>query len=450
MESLIEPLYVTRRANEPITLGKAPVAITWKGERLQGHGEAILLLKPRLQIVIKAFFAGPAAFRIALGRSHVVVGFGEHSAPIKAMVQNASISESAELVLLPLRQQFTVSPNRRSRLTSMTFHVLNFPSFLCQTGDLLHKLPGGGRRMGQVILADAQWKIEIQEQPHTSDLVKDLKEEGGYGLTHVGRLMRADGRTFTSQAAERAMLDLYRLLSFARGSWTAPILCVGFNADGQRIFEDWSVRLAMPWEGQSSWFDVHHGEALTALYPAFAGLMRNPKSGMAASSALYWYLRSNRAGQGAGVDSGIILSQAALERLATAQLANVPSAPVDANAATRLRFAMKLLKLPTAIPKVIAAVYGARRKKAWSDLPEAITRVRNELVHPKAKLKVELRRVIPDIWQLAQWSIELWFLRLCGYNGAYSNRLQSHWRGEVEQVPWAKSIGTKRTSKKIQ
>jgi hypothetical protein len=78
-----------------------------------------------------------------------------------------------------------------------------------------------------------------------------------------------------------------------------------------------------------------------------------------------------------------------------------------------------------------------QRRGFWADGPEAITRVRNELVHPKGRLPIKVGSVVPDTWRLAQQYIELLILRLAGYRGEFSNRLTAKWIGEVEKVPWA-------------
>ena len=44
-----------------------------------------------------------------------------------------------------------------------------------------------------------------------------------------------------------------------------------------------------------------------------------------------------------------------------------------------------------------------------------------------------------DAWKLVLWLIEMAVLRLCNYNGRYSNRLVHKWAGQTELVPWAAS-----------
>ncbi|SLN74180.1 hypothetical protein OCH7691_03706 [Oceanibacterium hippocampi] len=299
------------------------------------------------------------------------------------------------------------------------------------------------QRLGRTILKYEQWQVELQTLPHAKDLTKQLDAEGGYAITHVGRLTRQDGRSFRISHGDRVLADLHYFLSFARGLSTTPVLPVGFDAAGSRIFEEWGMRLVTAWEPRRSWFDTMHGQCLADLYPGFMDLLRDADLGDSVRTALYWYLRSNRAGEGAGVDSGVILSQAALERLASAYLP-FSRLPTVGSVHERLRRAFKHMKLPVAIPNEMRAIAKGKRNKDWKDLPQALTKVRNELTHPQARLKVKLGDVVADVWDIAQWYVELSILRLCGYNGVYSNRLRARWVGQVEEVPWQRRKARKR------
>jgi hypothetical protein len=440
--SLIRPIYVSDRPNAPIKLGQSPIEITSQDQTIRGAGEAVLHFQPRSRLIISAqSLHGSASAVFQLGpEDWVTLRYGSHVKPIKAFIVRIAFSSGRgnEIEFLP-SPQFMVGMQRRKRLQSMTFHVVNFLNFFGAT-DIIHRpKPGASQRLGRVVLAYDGWEIEIQALPSTSAIVEQLKKEGGHAITHVGSLRRSDGKTFLRSAVELIMKDLHLFLSFAHGAWTAPTLSVGFDAQGNTVVEEWGLPLSMPWESPRAWFDVHNGQTLAALYPGFMKLLRDPKLGRAVSSALYWYLRSNRGGDGAGVDSGVILSQAALETLTEAYLdSRKISLLPEARAADRLREAFRDLRLPLAIPRDCSGVYAARRKKVWRDIPEAITKVRNELIHPHRRLRIDLHNVVSDTWNLAQWCVELAVLRLSDYNGVYGNRIRGRWVGQVEQVPWKK------------
>lgn len=138
------------------------------------------------------------------------------------------------------------------------------------------------------------------------------------------------------------------------------------------------------------------------------------------------------------MDSGLILSQAALERISVAVLA-ASGKRVPQYAHEKIRDACHELGIPVSLPKEFSELQKAKRLGAVSDSIDAITRVRNELVHPKRKMKVKVGPLIVPCWQLSQWYIEMFLLKMSGYSGVYSNRLTAKWVGQVETVPWVSS-----------
>ena len=77
----------------------------------------------------------------------------------------------------------------------------------------------------------------------------------------------------------------------------------------------------------------------------------------------------------------------------------------------------------------------AQRGKKWLDGAEAITEIRNAIVHPSKELNLP-DGAYCDAWRLSLWYLDLVFLRLLGHEGEYGNRLSKRSVGEVETVPW--------------
>lgn len=396
----------------------------------------IFRLQPRLLLIVTADLPGHLAFaRIDEGKVSLEYDLSPVCNALVLRSKN-SYSESmaiSQIELLPTPQGILICPDRRKRLQSAIFHIMNFPDFLCTNGstDLFpnHESDSskGWKRLGRVFLEDDNFQIEIQALEDTDERAQTLKAEGGYGITHVGRITRRNGKTFTIAALKRTLREIHLCLSFARGLWTPVILPVAFDAQGNRVFEEWGIGLGVAWEPRETWFDDDNSQSLAELYPGFITLLRDSDLGDAVSYALYWYLRSNRAGSGAGVDGGLILSQAALERLAYAYLVKNGSPPrSNTPAGVVLERACKNLGLRTAIPRTVSGLYNARRRQGgtrkWQHALHALVAVRNELV--------------PDAWNLSQWYISLMILKLSSFKGQYSNRLRTHWRGQVEDVPW--------------
>lgn len=362
--------------------------------------------------------------------------FGQHGRLIPAIGVRSQLGNAgAKLWVMANGSAFTQVRDGRVRLSSAILHVLNFPEFHClgrANCDFLYE----GRRLGRVILQNSAWEIELQALPSTHAIIEQLKDGGGNAITHVARITRVDGKAFTCKQLDEIVYDFQRFLSFARGAWTSVFGTIGYDRNGNEVYKDWSQRISSPWQVCRSWFDIHHGETLAVAFPGFVRLMHHPMLSSAGYAALHWYLRSNRAGEGAGVDGGLILSQAALEGLSMSVLSNaVVTLPRTATAADRIRAACQHLNILTGIPATSKRMRSWQRHGAFSDGPEAVTRLRNELVHPKRLLPGKLPFIIPEVWQLAQWYIEVMLLKLCGYEGVYSHRLKASWVGEVQPFP---------------
>lgn len=446
IDTAIEPIYQTERANQAIILENSLLHITWPGHQFTCPGEASLRLEPNLRLTLKADISGNPEAALAMGMKPISLQFGDHARPVNVLMigstwhQEAGGSEGTA-TFVPNPERLTICDDRRKRLSNVTFHVMNFPAFRSQgrtATDISYEAsPGKVKILGRVILEHEGWEIDLQTLPKAGSLIKQLEVSGGFAITHVGRLKRKNGGSFWISQAEVMLQSLHQFLSFARGLWVPLVLPVGVDRSGDTAFEEWGVRKATAWEPRISWFDAQYGQTLAMLFSGFIDLMHDSEMGEPVKAALYWYLNSNRAGEGAGVDSGVILSQAALERLTNAYLVRT-GLSTGGSTTQRFRRAFRHLKLPINIPKRMSAVYAGQRKGVWADLPEAIVKVRNELTHPTARLPFPVGRVVSAVWQVAQWYIELSILTLAGYRGVYWNRLHSGYLGDVEQVPWAR------------
>ncbi|HJM42186.1 MAG TPA: hypothetical protein QF870_02550, partial [Nitrospinota bacterium] len=180
-----------------------------------------------------------------------------------------------------------------------------------------------------------------------------------------------------------------------------------------------------------SWFDTMNGQILSEVFPGFWDRFNNPIGQETIRTVLYWYLRSNAHGSGAGVDGGLILTQAALERL-TYYLGHRGK-----SAAERVRKALTVMQINTGIRRNCQKLRALARKNGWQDGPYALTEIRNDLIHPKQKYGNTLSGSYYEGWNLGQWYVELMLMHLFSHNGRYGNRITQTWEGEVVSVPWA-------------
>lgn len=320
----------------------------------------------------------------------------------------------------------------RKRLQSVSFGVLNFQEFFGGEDILLDDGHGGGQRLGASRLSANGWHVDLTALPNLKESVQTMKTEGGYAVTHLGTLSRSDGSTFTVKAAESILEAVRLFLSYARGAFCSPVLHEGIDRDGNKVWEKWGSHMVAPWGYAPSWFDTMNSHLLSEVFPGFWNRLNDPAWEETIRTVLYWYLRSNTHGQGPGVDGGLVLTQAALERLSHAYLGR-NLRPVS----KQIRKALEHMRIPTNVPRSCRELRTLARAHGWQNSPHAMTEVRNELVHPRQSYGGLPSGSYYEAWNLGQRYIELMLLRLFGHRGYHANRLTQRWRGQVVRVPWA-------------
>ena len=86
-------------------------------------------------------------------------------------------------------------------------------------------------------LRHGKFDILIQSLPQTSDIIDKLDEQGGYAITHVGRITRLDGKSFKADKTNEILENLFYFLSFARGFWAPPIFPIGLDSQKNKSWE---------------------------------------------------------------------------------------------------------------------------------------------------------------------------------------------------------------------
>ncbi|MCX6690804.1 MAG: hypothetical protein NTW33_01820 [Methanoregula sp.] len=236
--------------------------------------------------------------------------------------------------------------------------------------------------------------------------------------------------------------SLHNFFTFSRGFFCSPILLVGFDEKDQKVWVQFNSPRDKYWKS-ITWFDQHHCEQLAQLFPFFLEKCEDERWGQTIGKIIYWYARSNNLTK-SGLDTGIILTQIAIERLAYEYSVNVKGL-IESNgfknlkASDKFRILLASLDIPLAIPESLTGIKQAAGDYKYVDGPHAITEIRNSLVHPDHKREKELSPLYFETWKLGLWYLELAILRLCDYNGTYFNRTtQNLVIGAVENVPWSK------------
>ena len=429
-----------------ILLRKGTVEVNTGRAKCKGGGEARLELLPRADIYVYGTFLDVPVEALLQDTTTIasfsfdgrrVEGFPSR---VEGFPSYVGISEDVGKVAVkwsPNREPFTAVGDDSTYMTRVVFHLFNFVGFF-GTRRSIEKVGAAQISIEHVDLADDYWKVEIRSLPSTREDIKAAQADGGYRLTHVGSVGRGDGSPFSGGDALKFLSAIRFFLSFAKGAWSEPVCAVGFDAHGGRVWETWSSPHE-PGYGFQSWFDPHTSSQMTSLFPTFMRRWAQEDWCQALREVIYWYLNANHSSR--GIDAGIILTQAAIERLSyehavkDKRLLSVKGFK-DLSGSDKFRLLFSSLELPLDIRSESPELVRAATKETWIDAPHALTEIRNSLVHPEHKRRGQLGRVQFEAWNLGLWYLEMSILAICGYSGTYGDRRVKRWVGEVENVPW--------------
>lgn len=329
--------------------------------------------------------------------------------------------------LVPSRQPVDVF-DKGLPLRKVNFGILNFPELLGNQS----LWSSEGRTIPHAKLETSNWCVEITGVPNISDIVKTLKQDGGYGLTYNGVVTHSHGAEFSVKDVQPLLTALRVFLSFARGASSSLVLVKEY---GEALWLRWGAHYVVPWKKGRSWFRLLNGaDILSELFPKFWHLLLEDegKRKDAILRAIDWYLQSNVSAPYVG----LLLTQAALERLSYWILENGKcQIPKNGGKGKIIKKALQCLGLGSHLPQNCKKLSESRR---WESGPHALVDIRNDLIHPKEKLGPISDYAHHEAWNLGQWYIELILLRMFDYQGSYMNRLAG-WHDQdqvIAPVPW--------------
>lgn len=446
-----KPIYGQAEPSESIELGTISATFANAEDTSPREASVCMRFTPGVRLCF-TFQTGPTGLvQFLRGRGDIGKNDGEliltdRGVKFDAFCVSSKLgSENGTMVFVPETSVVTAT-KPCSDLAEAVFHLFNFPDFQGPMSYIIKTAVGNQsppKRYEKVILRADGWTVTIAGFDKTSDASEKLKEHGGFIITHMGKIQRDDGSTFSSKQLEDVLNCIHYFLSLALGRWAGVALPIGFDKDGNRVFEQWGTLKAASgsWKNSCSWFDAHHSGLLSDLFLAFYTRWKDDLWGPAIRTAIYWYVAANNRGTGIGVDAGLILAQSAIERLAWTYCV-LDSAKISKSkfkkipAAENLRVLGSELAIPLDVPRSLSVLHSELGGK-WDDSADAITHIRNVLVHPDKKNEVAEDSYC-EAWMLSLWILDLVFLRLLGHEGKYANRLSQRWIGQVETVPWGK------------
>lgn len=329
----------------------------------------------------------------------------------------------------------------------VTFCIPNFNDFI---GEAI-KYSESSTSAARMSFVAGDWETIIDGLSDKKATYKTLENEGGYAVTHVGRLQKTDLRSFDVEEVKQLCGKLYTYLSFCRGAFCGPILLTGHDREEKVVWKDWSRYRTDPWKGHGTWFPVYQIAQTKPVFQAYFLKTRDDKWDEALHGAIEWVVEAQNAST---EDMGIVHAQIGIELLAWVKFVEIDRAVSrdgfkKLTAVDRIQLLLSWAGIPTDIPKELEnltrAVEAKQKTKGepkWETGPAAIIDLRNSIAHPNlrdrtanvaAQAKYEVR-------QLAVWYLELLILRFLDYQGEIHNRWKHKWVGETELVPWATNL----------
>jgi hypothetical protein len=383
------------------------------------HGKAELNL-PERDITVENGYI----HRLSGGKSSVVAAENEHP----------SISWESS------REPFTVLGDSSTDIDNMIFHLFNCP-ILSQLNGTQPIGKKGWTSISVITLKWKSWVIEFKSVPSHNKVRQHIKEEGGFGLTHVGFIKKDNDGSFTNAEVHTLIYGFSRFMDFVVGRTCHPCLCTGYKK-GQKVYEEWGANFSS-W-GPETWATGLSGswkpsETLEVLFPLFMDLFCEKDTQKALNEVILWYLSTTEPGRPM-IDQIIILLQAGIERLSYEYTVNykklMSKRKFDKSSASdNFRTLFSSLGIPLEIPKELNRLIQQAERLNWENASHALTGIRNIMVHPDPKKKSQLDNdVYYDVWRLGIEYLELSILAFCGYSGKYCSRI----KGRNTYVPWRK------------
>jgi hypothetical protein len=321
-------------------------------------------------------------------------------------------------------------------VTSVRFAVANLKS-LNGTGWIKYK--GEKRSSGRATLESDEYVINLDPIPDFKASSNSLHELGGYAITYHGELTKKKGSLTYEESHD--VLDCLRVyLSFLNGRRCAPLFREGMF-EGKVTWQDYGNYITDAYKSCFSFKPYNTNDLCGQGWTKFFQLWKDEDDRDFLTSMIHWYVESN--GHSAFTEGSIIMAQAALE-LAYNWLIIEKERYMTGNdaqnisASNKLRLLLSHLKVKPNFPTKLT--YLTKLEGKLQDCPDAITVVRNAIIHSHEQKRKDLRK-IEDVAKaqalyVAIWYIELVMLKVLEYDGFYRNRVANN-PSELELVPWS-------------
>lgn len=410
------------------------------GKKVECSARCDLVFSPYQKITIFVTDAGMLDSTNVSSFSTIKLdSIGEFEVLLRSRLRDAG-DEHSKIVLNPKETPVRFYSSK-ANVHEVKFHLFDFPQI---SSDL--KLIGndGGSILALegMILKEEHWTVRLNSVKNTGDAIKKTENDGITRMTHVACLKKSDDTTFSAEEFSDIWILLVNFFTFLKGGRTWPVMSTGYSND-RPVLHYWSAPQVS--NNNFSWFNPDDPSLAEAFFPLFTEIWnRSSEWTETLDRVILWYAKANTLGVTPGNDVGIIMAQAALERLAYQYLVvdentskfSEPNEFGKLRASCKIRKLCESLGIPLHITDVTPDIFSEKHVVGWEDIPHALTDIRNLIVHPKKKHQKSFQKCYFEAWIMSVWLLELCILGVCGYNGKYKNRLERPYCPTVS-VPWA-------------
>ncbi|NES70763.1 MAG: hypothetical protein F6K24_38910, partial [Okeania sp. SIO2D1] len=326
---------------------------------------------------------------------------------------------------------------RTDNLSSVTFQIANFFWFQASNYDDFEYDNEGNETIiereawsptwfaGQFIFEYGNWHIVLGSLDYPFEFQERLEAEGGYGIAHICRVKRLDGKTFDLNQGYEIINAFIYYISFVRGIWIAPLYVLGFDVEGNQILEEWRTPTikADSWQSLASSWTWDDSTESVAPFSGFMKKWQDETWQEVIQNSIQWYIEGYKHTN--GYNSSIILVHSALEKLAWTHLnsnnyispGGFKSLPSD----DKIRLLLKTLNISLIPINENWEILKLAKAYNWvsMDSVNIIGQVRNLLIHPKinkTENKIKLTEImIQEVFVVAQRYLLKCLLKLFDY-----------------------------------
>jgi hypothetical protein len=362
-----------------------------------------------------------------------------------AIITHTTYSDPIQIEGIAIKNAIIGDPS--IQVKTIDFSILNLRSFL---GSSTYTNDENGLTFSKSRLTFESriGTIYIDELYDSENRNKLLKGAGGYIMLYAGRFCSKE------PVACNDTLDFFecfsQFLTFLNGRRCSAIFRKGVN-DESILWQDFSSYKTDLYKPATTWPARHDITGIEACWKNFYTLWQDSNSKDFINMAIHWYIEASS--NAAYVEGSIIIAQTALELIYNWLLVEQQKLlrgddARNISASNKIRLLLSHIGLSSDIPNKLKDLYNFsisfKDSKRHLDGPEAITLIRNALIHSQHEKRRELTQISNaakyQALQLALKYIELCLLKILAFQGSYFNRVSgAEWEGDGEEnVPWMK------------